>query len=95
MTRAPGSMWPVMNGRSAAADASGKIAIRHRPMPFGSLTSTAMPTSDFLAPGPAAAQPQLLAADERLIHLHRAGQQVRPGRTSIERSRPSIAQAVW
>jgi hypothetical protein len=95
MTRVPGSMWPVMNGRSAAAGASGKIAIRHRPMPFGSLTSTAMPTSDFLPrarpPRSPGSSPPMNVSSTSTAPASR----VRPGRTSTERSRPSIAQAVW
>ena len=48
----------------------------------------------FLAPGPPAAQPRLLAADVGLVHLHRPASRSRPGRTSTERSRCSIAHAV-
>ena len=42
----------------------------------------------FLAPGPAAARPRLLAPDERLIHLHRVGQQV-PARPHQHRAQPA------
>ena len=41
----------------------------------------------FLAPGPAAAQPGLLASDERLIDLHHAGQPV-PARADQYRPQP-------
>jgi hypothetical protein len=49
----------------------------HRPIPFGSVTSAAMP-ADLLAPGPAAAPPRLFPADTGLAHFHRAGQLVPP-----------------
>lgn len=47
MTRAPGSTAPVMNGCSDSAEPSASTAILHRPIPFGSRTSTAMPVSTF------------------------------------------------
>ena len=48
MTVAPGSTQPVMKGSSEAEDASASSAIRHRPIPFGCLTSTAIPVRTFL-----------------------------------------------
>ena len=48
ITVAPGWMFSVMKGCSVAAEASSITAIRHRPKPFGGVTSTAMQTSDFL-----------------------------------------------
>jgi hypothetical protein len=51
MTRVPGSTCSVTKGCSEAADPSARIAIRARPYPRGSLTSTATPTKAFLALG--------------------------------------------
>ena len=48
MTVVPGWTWPVTKGCSEAEDPSASTAMRHRPIPFGSLTSTAMPVSTFL-----------------------------------------------
>ena len=48
MTVAPGSTCSVTKGCSEAADASASGAMRHRPIPFGSRTSTAMPVRTFL-----------------------------------------------
>ena len=48
MTVVPGSTWPVTKGCSEAADASASSAIRYRPIPFGCLTSTAIPVKTFL-----------------------------------------------
>src|SRR6266508_4012273 len=46
MTVAPGSTWSTRKARSDSVDASRRIAIRHRPNPFGSRRSTATPTRD-------------------------------------------------
>jgi len=48
MTRLPGSTFSLTNGPSDAPEASASTLIRHRPIPFGSRTSTAMPVSTFL-----------------------------------------------
>ena len=67
-----------MNGCSDSAEPSASTAIRHRPIPFGSRTSTAMPVSTFFPRCPPTAQPGLLPADERLVHLDAAGQPAPP-----------------
>jgi hypothetical protein len=54
MTVAPGSTAPVTNGRNDSADPSASTPIRHRPIPFGSPTSTVMPVSTFLPPASSA-----------------------------------------
>jgi len=95
ITRAPGSTLPVTNGCSEAADASASTDIRHRPMPFGSLISAAMPVRTFL-PGcrpprrPCSSPPMNVSSTSTI-----PASWPRPGRTSASRSRCSIAQAVW
>ena len=75
MTVAPGSTWPVTKGCSDAEDVGQQ---RHAAPadPFRLFDLYRDAGQDLLAPGPAAAQPRLLAADVGLVHLHRAGQQV-------------------
>src|SRR5712671_422163 len=73
MTRVPGSTLAVMKGCSAAVEPSARIAMRHRPIPFGSVTSTAMPTRAFLPLARPSRSPGSLPADEGLVDLHRAG----------------------
>src|ERR1039457_6903446 len=102
MTLVPGSTLPATNGCSAAAEASCRTDIRHRPMPRGSLTSTAMPTSDFLplarppaSPAPPPPRrtppppppPPPLAPDDLPAPLYPAGQQV-PARPPQHRPQP-------
>jgi hypothetical protein len=94
ITVAPGSTWRVRKGRSGPAEASGRISIRQRPYPRGCLTSTATPTSDFLPlarpPGSPASSPPMKVSSTSTVPDSRS----RPGRTSTERSRCSIARAV-
>ena len=95
ITLLPGSTLPATNGRSEAPDASASTAIRHRPMPFGSLTSTAMPVSTFLPgcrpPRRPCSSPPMNVSSTSTVPVSWP----RPGRTSADRSRCSIAQAVW
>jgi hypothetical protein len=44
----------VTNGCSDSADPLASTPIRHRPIPFGSPTSTVMPVSTFLPPASSA-----------------------------------------
>src|SRR5712691_3019880 len=87
MTVDPGSTWLVTKGCSEAEEPSARIAMRHRPIPFGSRTSTAMPVSTFLPGARPPPQPGLIPADERLIHLHDPGQPV-PARPDQHRPQP-------
>ena len=48
MTLLPGCTFWVTNEVSVAWVAAGSTAIRHRPIPFGGRTSTAMPVSSLL-----------------------------------------------
>ena len=94
MTVLPGSTAPVMNGFSDSAEASASTAIRQRPIPRGPPTSTAMPVSTFLplarpplSPG---SGPPMNVSSTSTVPDSRS----RPGRTSTDRSRCSIAHAV-
>src|SRR5438132_702857 len=84
-----------MNGCSDAAEASGRTAIRHRPYPLGSRTSIATATSDFLPfwrpPRSPGSSPPMKVSSTSTRPLSSS----RPGLTSTERSRCSIAHAVW
>jgi hypothetical protein len=76
--------------------ASGSTAIRQRPSPRARrdpLHGDA--DQQILALGVAAPQSGLLTTHVGLVDLDRPGQPLRPGRTSTERKRCSIAQAVW
>ena len=90
----PGSTAPVTNGFSDSAEASSSTAIRHRPIPFGPLTSTAMPVSTFLPrarpPRRPGSCPPMNVSSTSTVPVSRS----RPGRTSTDRSRCSIAHAV-
>ena len=94
MTVAPGSTAPVTNGCSDSAEPSASTAIRHRPIPSGSPTSTAIPVSTFLPgarpPRSPGSSPPMNVSSTCTIPDSRS----RPGRTSTDRSRCSIAQAV-
>jgi hypothetical protein len=85
----------VTKGCSEAEDPSASSAIRHRPIPLGSLTSTAMPVSTFLPwarpPRSPGSSPPIWVSSTSTVPASRP----RPGRTSTDRSRPSIAHAVW
>ena len=95
MTVAPGSTWPLTKGCSEAADPSASSAMRHRPIPFGSSTSTAMPVRTFLPrarpPRSPGSSPPIYVSSTSTVPASRS----LPGRTSTERSRPGIARAVW
>ena len=83
-----------MNGCREAADASGTIAIRQRPKP-----SRLAPRQP-LRPGtscllPPTSQARFLPTDERLVDLDSPLSRSRPGRMNTDRSRCSIADAVW
>ena len=75
ITVAPGSTWRVRKGRSSGRGVGQDLH------PAAAVPSW-LPDLDghadqqLLALGPASAQPRLLAADEGLIHLDRAGQPV-------------------
>ncbi len=73
MAFAPGSTWLVTKGCSEAEDPSARTAMRHRPIPFGSVTSTAMPVRTFL---PFACPPRRPGSSPPigLIRLHRPRQ---------------------
>ena len=94
MTVAPGSTC----GDERVQRGGGRVGEdRHpaAPEPLGLVDLNCHSYQRLLALGPSAAQPGLLAADERLVDLDRAGEPLSPGRTSTERSRCSIAHAVW
>src|SRR5258707_15771864 len=77
MTFAPGSTWLVTKGCSEAEDPSASTAIRHRPIPFGSLTSTAIPVRTFLPPArPASPPPAPGSTRGRLARRRQAPQPV-------------------
>ena len=94
MTRLPGSTLPATNGPGEAPDASASTAIRHRPMPFGSPIPAAMPVRTFLPgcrpPRRPCSSPPMNVSSTSTVPASRP----RPGRTSADRSRCSIAQAV-
>ena len=94
MTVLPGSMAPVMNGFSDSAEASASTAIRQRPIHRGAPTSTAMPVSTFLPlarpPRSPGSCPPMNVSSTSTVPDSRS----RPGRTSTDRSRCSIAHAV-
>ncbi len=94
ITRAPGSTCSVTKECSEAADPSVKTAIRARPNPRGSLTSTATPTIVFLPfarpPRNPGSSPPMYVSSTSTVPVNRS----RPGRTRTERSRCSIAHAV-
>jgi len=71
-----GSTWSVTKACSESADASVSGAIRHRPIPFGSRTSTTMTVRTFLPRARPPRSPGFSTADEGLIHFHRAGQTI-------------------
>src|SRR5680860_1309204 len=95
MTLEPGSTWSVTKACSEAADASASGAIRQRPIPFGSCTSTAMPVRTFLPlarpPRSPGSSPPMKVSSTSTVPASRS----RPGRTSTDRSRCSIAHTVW
>ena len=94
ITVLPGSTAPVTNGCSDSAEPSASTAIRHRPIPFGSLTSTAIPVRTFLPaarpPRSPGSSPPMNVSSTCTVPASRS----RPGRTSTDRSRCSIAHAV-
>jgi len=94
ITVAPGSTCRVRKGCSEPAEASGRISIRQRPYPRGCLTSTATPTSSFLPlarpPRSPSSSPPMKVSSTSTLPDSRS----RPGRTSTDRSRCSIAHAV-
>ena len=94
MTIAPGSTAAITNGCSDADDPSLRTAKRQRPKPFGSLTSMATPTRTFLPlarpPLSPCSSPPMNVSSTSTIPVRRS----RPGRTSTDRNRCSIVQAV-
>ncbi len=76
------------------AEASVSGAIRHRPLPRGGVTSTAMQVRTFLPlarpPRSPGSSPPMKVSSTSTVPVSRS----RPGRTSTERSRCSIAHAV-
>src|SRR3974390_3155184 len=87
MTVTPGRTCPVTNGCSEAEDPSASTAIRHRPIPLGSLTSTAMPVSTFLPgarpprgprPAPGAFEAPITEPPAHAVPAVRAAETARP-----------------
>src|SRR5450759_2147681 len=94
-TLAPGATWSVTKACRQAADASATGAIRHRPNPRGSLTSTAIAVRTFLPlarppRSPGSCPPMKVSSTSTVPDSCS-----RSGRTRTARSRCSIAQAVW
>jgi hypothetical protein len=95
-TRAPKATWSLTKACRQPAEASATGAIRTRPNPRGSMTSTAIAVKTFLPlparppRSPGSCQPMKVSSTSTV-----PDSSSRSGRTRTARSRCSIAQAVW